>query len=128
MGRIIHFEIHAEEPKRAAEFYEKLFGWKFTTWGAQTYWVIDTGEGSPGINGGMMRRKGPPPADGQAMNGFVNIIEVADIDEHIKRIAAAGGTMVIQRQTVEGMGYSAYFRDTEGNIVGIFQALPASTQ
>src|SRR5437016_5397789 len=29
MSRVIHFEIHAENPERAVAFYRSLFGWEF---------------------------------------------------------------------------------------------------
>src|SRR5213078_3335736 len=60
MARVIHFEIHAENPDRAVKFYKDLFGWEFTKWdGPQPYWLIKTGpDGQPGINGGMVPRRG----------------------------------------------------------------------
>ena len=55
MSRVVHFEIHAENPERALEFYGGLFGWKFTKWdGPMEYWLIGTGEGT-GVNGGLLR-------------------------------------------------------------------------
>ena len=55
MSRVVHFEIHADKPERAAAFYQALFAWEFTKWaGPQDYWLIKTGPDSqPGINGGM---------------------------------------------------------------------------
>ena len=32
MGRLIQFEIHAEDPERAAEFYREVFGWGIQKW------------------------------------------------------------------------------------------------
>ena len=57
MPRVIHFEIHADNPDRAARFYTELFGWTFNKWGGpMEYWVLITGpEGTPGINGGTLR-------------------------------------------------------------------------
>jgi uncharacterized protein len=38
MGRVIHFELNADDPARAAEFYKKVFGWKIEKWsGPQDY-------------------------------------------------------------------------------------------
>ena len=28
MSRVVHFEIPADDPERAVEFYKKVFGWK----------------------------------------------------------------------------------------------------
>ena len=58
MPRPIHFEIPAENPQRAMQFYETLFGWKFQKWeGDSDYWLITTGDSQPGIDGGLMRRR-----------------------------------------------------------------------
>ena len=44
MSRIVHFEIPADNLERGAEFYRKVFGWKFQKWaGPQDYWLITTG-------------------------------------------------------------------------------------
>jgi predicted enzyme related to lactoylglutathione lyase len=54
MPRVVHFEIAANDPDKAAAFYQEVFGWKITKWeGPQEYWLVETGEeGEPGINGG----------------------------------------------------------------------------
>ena len=58
MARVVHFEIPADQPERAIEFYSKIFGWQFQKWdGPMPYWMINTGEG-PGINGGWVTRGG----------------------------------------------------------------------
>jgi uncharacterized protein len=60
MNRPIHFEIPAEKPERAIQFYEKVFGWKFGRWnGPMEYWTIRTVDSQPGINGGLMTRRDP---------------------------------------------------------------------
>ena len=61
MGRVVHFEIHADEPDRAASYYRELFGWRIEKWnGPMEYWMVFTGaDGTPGINGGLMKRPHP---------------------------------------------------------------------
>ena len=34
IGRVMYFELPADDPKRAIAFYEKVFGWTITKWGA----------------------------------------------------------------------------------------------
>jgi hypothetical protein len=122
MNRIVHFEIHADDPRRSAKFYGDVFGWKFEEWSGGEYWLISTGEqGTPGIDGGMMKRMTPPPVDGQAVNAFVNVVEVADIESTSAAIVKAGGTIAVPKQEIQGMGYSAYFKDPESNLFGIYQ-------
>jgi predicted enzyme related to lactoylglutathione lyase len=49
------------------------------------------------------------------------IIDVPSIDACVKKIAKEGGKLVIGKGTVPGIGYSAYFTDSEGNMVGLIQ-------
>jgi predicted enzyme related to lactoylglutathione lyase len=45
MPRIIHFELPADNPERAVEFYSKVFGWKMQKWeGPTEYWLVSTGD------------------------------------------------------------------------------------
>lgn len=47
MNRVVHFEIHAEDPARASKFYTNVFGWEITQWGEMQYWMVMTkGKGS----------------------------------------------------------------------------------
>ena len=32
MPRVVHFEIPAENPERAAKFYKEVFDWKIEKW------------------------------------------------------------------------------------------------
>ena len=121
-NRPVHFEIHAQNPTRAAGFYSAVLGWQFLKWdGPFPYWVINTGEGE-GINGGLMVRQGEPPADGQALNSYVLTVAVDDVDELLEAVVRHGGTIAVAKQAVPGVGWIAYAKDTEGNIFGLHQA------
>ncbi len=63
MARVVHFEIHADDPERAARFYTEAFGWTIVNVGGPVeYRLVTTGpDGEPGINGGIVRRQGPVP-------------------------------------------------------------------
>lgn len=124
MPRAVHFEVHATDPERMIRFYTDLFGWKFQKLGGPVeYWVITTGpDSAPGINGGLMRRRGAAPADGQAVNAFVCTLDVPSVDEALGRLAAAGGTVALPKMPVPGIGWLAYIKDPDGNILGIMQA------
>ena len=76
MPRPIHFEIPADNPERAIQFYERVFGWTFSRWeGPMEYWVIRTGpDGEPGIDGGLMKKRDPAQP-------CVNTVGVADLDD-----------------------------------------------
>ncbi len=123
MARVVHFEIHAENPDRAMAFYSAVFGWKFTHLPQIDYWLISTGEGA-GIDGGLMLRQGPPPSEGQPVNAYVCTLAVDDLDEAMKAGVAAGGSVALPRMPIAGVGYVGYLKDTEGNIFGLHQADP----
>jgi len=130
MNRVIHFEIHADDPERAATFYGEVFGWDVKAWavagvGAPTenqYWLVTTGsDGEPGINGGIVFRRGAAPAEGQAVNAYVCTVGVASLDESIARALAAGATMAVPKMPIKHVGWLAYCKDPDGNIFGLMQ-------
>ena len=128
MPRIVHFEVHAADPERLAEFYRQLFGWKISKWdGPMEYWLVETGgKDDAGINGGLMRRQGGPPTDGQAVNAFVCTADVPSLDDVLTRLEGLGGRLALPRMAVPGMGWLAYVKDPDGNIMGVMQADPAA--
>ena len=121
MPRVVHFEIPADDPARAQKFFEDVFGWTFQKWdGPQPYWIVVTGpEGTPGINGGMMKRNPGQPV--------ANTIEVPSVDEYAAKVEAHGGKIVVPKMAIPGVGWLAYFTDPEGNIHGIYKHDPSAT-
>jgi predicted enzyme related to lactoylglutathione lyase len=119
MPRIVHFEISADKPERAIKFYEKVFGWRIEKWkGPIEYWMIMTGdEKEPGIDGGLAKRT-------ESEASIVNTISVPSINEFIKKIETYGGTITASKHAIPGVGWIAYFKDTEGNMFGIMQSDP----
>ncbi|HEX6877544.1 MAG TPA: VOC family protein [Nocardioidaceae bacterium] len=122
-GKIVHFEIPYDDGDRAREFYREAFGWNLQAWGEgeEEYTMVmtgpvgDQGPTEPGfINGGMMRREGP-------YTGPVVVVDVENIDDALANVEKLGGTIVSSRQPVGEMGWSAYFRDPEGNLMGLWQ-------
>jgi uncharacterized protein len=126
MARVGHFEIHADDPHRAIAFYQTVFAWQFSPWGGpQDYWLVKTGESDkPGIDGGLLKRMGPPPTDGQAVNAYVCTILSTTLDADLDKIMSSGGSIAVPKMAVPGVGWLAYFKDTEGNIFGIMQDDP----
>ena len=130
MSRIVHFEIHANKPERAANFYKDVFGWEIKEWvlpGIQMkdenrYWIVATGpDNEMGINGGLMFRQGPAPTKGQPVNAFVCTVGVANLDDSVNKVTKAGGKIVLSRMPVMSIGWLAYCNDTEGNMFGMLQ-------
>ena len=122
MPRPVHFEIHAATPERTIAFYRALFEWKFEKWGEMPYWVVSTGEkGTPGIDGGLLQRRGTGPEDMQAVNAFVCTVDVGDVDAYMKRVPELGGTIAMPKMAVPTIGWLGYAKDTEGNLFGMIQ-------
>jgi len=117
MARVVHFDISAEDIERAIQFYESIFGWKFTKWeGPMEYWMISTGpQGKPGIDGGLSKRQGP---DAQV----TNTIEVESTDQTLEKIVRSGGKIIQPKGAIPGVGYFAQCADTEGTIFGIMES------
>jgi predicted enzyme related to lactoylglutathione lyase len=128
MPRVVHFEIHAEEPERAAAFYRALFGWELTKWGGPVeYWLIRTGPPEQrGIDGGLVRRRGPSPAGGEPVIGYVCTMDVTSADASLAEAVRLGGQVAVPKMPVPGVGWLAYAKDTEGNVFGMMQADPSA--
>jgi predicted enzyme related to lactoylglutathione lyase len=122
MSRVIHFEIHADSPERAITFYQSIFSWEITRWpGPTDYWIIKTGpDDQPGINGGLIKRMSP--IDGVAVIAYLCTIDVKSVDGTVAKVKAAGGSIVVPKMAISGVGWLIYCKDTEGNIFGIMQA------
>jgi uncharacterized protein len=118
MSRVIHFEIPASDPERAAAFYKKAFGWKIEKWpGPMEYWMVNTGaDGEPGINGGLMKNT--------QVKTTTNTIGVASVDDAVKTVQGAGGKLIMPKTPIPTVGYFAYLEDTEGNLFGVMQPDP----
>ncbi|HVY86289.1 MAG TPA: VOC family protein [Caulobacterales bacterium] len=123
MARVVHFEIHAGDPERAARFYQEAFGWTFQHIPQLDYWLIGTGEGE-GINGGLLRRRGPAPTLGQPVNAFVCTLGVDDFDAAFAAAIKAGASIAMPKTPIPNVGYVGYLHDLEGNIFGVHQADP----
>ena len=51
----------------------------------------------------------------------VNVIQVDDLDGCLEKITGQGGTVVVPRMTIAGVGYVAYCVDPGGILFGIAQ-------
>lgn len=124
MGRVVHFEIHADDLQRARAFYEQLLGWSFTEYMPDFYFLVTTGpDGTPGINGGMVKRRG---GEGDKVISFVCTVAVDDLDATIAKFKELGGTVAVEKHPIPNVGWNFYGKDTEGNIFGMHQSDPAA--
>lgn len=124
-GKVVHFEIPFDDGDRAREFYSAAFGWTMMPMPEMGYTIVMTGPSDPEtgpseagfINGGMMAREGD-------FTGPNLVIDVESIEAAIEAVVGSGGTEVSGKQPVGEMGFAAYVRDTEGNLVGLWETNP----
>jgi len=125
MDKVVHFEIPVDDRARATDFFGSVFDWELND--------VDMGDGAVyttvttvpvdeqmmpaergAINGGLMDRKADPAAP-------VITVQVDSIDETLKKIEAGGGSTITPRTPIPNMGAFAYFKDSEGNTMGLWE-------
>jgi predicted enzyme related to lactoylglutathione lyase len=125
MDKVVHFEIPVDDEGRAKEFYGSIFDWDLDSadmGGGVTYTTVGTVATDekmlpkePGaINGGLMKRTADTPSP-------VITIQVDSIDDSLKKIEAGGGSTIQPRTAIPEMGAFAYFNDSEGNVMGLWE-------
>ncbi len=123
-GKVVHFEIPFDDGDRAGSFYQQAFGWQTMAMPEMQYTMVMTGPTDPEkgpsepgfINGGMFQRSEQFP--GKAPN---LVIDVPSVEQALREVEAAGGKTVTERTPVGDMGFTGYFTDTEGNLVGLWE-------
>ena len=122
-NRIVHFEIPVDDQDRANAFYEGAFVWEITTIPEVGYTSVATGPAdeqgpteSGYINGGMFQRE-------ESLSTPLLTVDVIDIDAALSTIGKLGGTTVREKFAVGDIGFAAYFTDTEGNVVGLWETV-----
>lgn len=125
MDRVIHFELSMDDPERAIKFYSDVFGWESSKWeGPMDYWLVSTGpKDRPGIDGALMLRS---ETDDSLKKCARITIGVDSVDETIKKIENGGGKILMPKTVIPGIGYTASFEDSEGNIVSLIQDDPSA--
>jgi uncharacterized protein len=120
-GRVVHFEVPFDDADRARSFYRDVFEWEIQPFPEMAYNMVSTGPmgeqgpSEPGyIGGGMMQRQEPVAAP-------VITLDVDDIDATIVAVEKHGGSAVGEKMPVGDMGFAAYFKDSEGNLMGLWQ-------
>ena len=123
-GKVVHFEVPYDDGDRAQQFYSEVFGWQLMPMPDMGYTIVMTGptdeQSGPTeagfINGGMFARSDEFPGKGPNI-----VVDVPSIDDALKQVAEAGGTVVTEKMPVGDMGFAGYFSDTEGNFVGLWE-------
>ncbi|VVB77836.1 Uncharacterised protein [uncultured archaeon] len=124
MDKVVHFEIPVEDIERAKSFYRTTFGWEIIGIPEMDYNFVHTCQTDEdgmisekgAINGGIRKKN-------EIIKSPVITINVSDINEALFLIEKNGGKMIIKNK-VGNIGFSAYFEDTEGNVIGLWQSIP----
>lgn len=123
-GRVVHFEVPFDDAERARGFYREVFDWDIQHLPEMGgYNMVSTGplgeQGMPSepgyIGGGMLQREDP-------VTSPVITLMVDDIDATLAAVEQRGGSTVRERMPVGDMGFAAYFKDSEGNLMGLWQS------
>jgi predicted enzyme related to lactoylglutathione lyase len=123
-GKVVHFEVPFDDGDRARSFYKEAFGWQVMEMPEMGYTIVMTGPSNDSgptesgfINGGMLSR------EQAAHSGPVVVVDVESIDTALEKIGSLGGSTVVGKTPVGDMGFAAYFTDTEGNVVGLWETV-----
>lgn len=126
MDPVVHFEMPAGDRERMVKFYTDVFGWKAQMYGEDmgNYVTVSTTETDengrplkPGtINGGFFPKQDDRPVLYPSV-----VIAVDNIHESMKKVTAAGGTLLGEPADIPGIGKYVSFTDTEGNRVSLLQ-------
>lgn len=122
MEPVFHFELPADDMKRAKAFYERAFGWNIDPSFDRYYWALTTksdnqrnAQNPGGINGAIQQRD-------STITSTRIAIEVSDLDEALKKVVAEGGKIFIPKKKLPRSYYSVIY-DTEGNEVMLVEKI-----
>ena len=114
-GSFVHIEFASSDPAKTRTFLESVFGWKFEDIPEMNY-VTYMAPSAP--HGGLMKpMENQPP-------GILNYVLTRDVDRDIEKVRAAGGTIVVPKMEIPGVGWWAGFTDPTGIMMALFQSKP----
>ena len=121
-GRWVWGDLVTSDVAAAADFYGKVFGWTFETYGGDddrdTY-TLALADGLP--IGGLV-------FDQRAMKGdvpsarWIGLISVADVGAAAAAVTKGGGKVVVTPTMLGERGETAVFQDPEGALFGVVRS------
>ena len=111
---VVHFEFWSRDPQGIADFYNRVFDWDIQHIPEMDYRMVQ-GQ-APGIGGGIMK-----PQDGPLPGPTSLYIDVEDLAAYGRKVTEAGGKIIVDNQTVPGMGSFSLFADPEGRVIGMWK-------
>lgn len=127
MDPVQHFELPYDSRERAKRFYAEAFGWGLFDLPGSGYTLASTVATEPtgmpkrpgAINGGLLPRG--------AVQAPTLFVKAGDLRARLKAVRAAGGTVLTEPQEM-GPVVFARIRDTEGNVLAVFEDRPAAVR
>ena len=116
-GRLVHFEIPADDAERAKSFYGSLFGWSFESWDGPVEYHMTQAGGEPG---------GAVYPTQEGIRGPIVYFDTDDVDAQVARVRELGGTAK-DKEPIPGVGWYARCTDTEGNPFSLYQSDESAT-
>ncbi|MDX6482696.1 MAG: uncharacterized protein QOE95_467 [Gaiellaceae bacterium] len=112
-GKLVHFEIVADDADRATQFYSAVFGWEFSDSGMPgiDYRMVQTAEDQGGaVYAGERKQQSP-----------IVYFDSDDIDGTLAKVREGGGEAE-EKMPIPHIGWFAGCKDTEGNDFSLFQS------
>lgn len=117
-GEVAHVELPSDDVERASTFYSELFGWTMQSHpDFPDYALFQSG---PGEMGGAIGKRGESAPARVRLYVTVESVEVS-----VAKVQELGGSVSVEITDVPGQGRYAAVTDTEGNEIGLWEALPA---
>lgn len=116
-GQFAHIDLPSDDLARAKRFYAELFGWEIAQLPQfPDYELFRTG---PGDVGGAIGLRGETAPARPRIYITVDSIELA-----LARTKELGGSVVVEKTEVPGMGWFAAINDSEGSEIGLWENPP----
>ena len=108
---VTYVELNSPDLEATAGFLAEVFGWQLQPFAAPDYLVAPHGDGA-GVDTGVTASR-----DGQPRT--IPVIRVEDLEAAMARVGEAGGRVVVEPFTIEGVGRGCYILDPAGLLLGL---------
>jgi uncharacterized protein len=109
-----YIEFPATNIEATKQFYNQVFGWKFTDYGPG-YTSFNDGR----LGGGFNSESQPAGADGKTTRGVLVVLYATSLDDTRAKVIAAGGKIVREIFEFPG-GKRFHFADLDGNELAVW--------
>lgn len=117
-GQVVWRDLVTPNPKEAADFYKKVFGWTSTQVGTddQQYWIFKS-NGKP--VGGMFLMANPK---NNAGGEWIPYYSVNSVDDIANKCKSSGGKIAISPKVMEGRGKAALLSDPQDALFAVIKS------